>query len=150
MDARLERLSQLADKISSYEINRTSNKKHLEQLYEKLKINEKVENFDRLFDYKAINLSGISLKDAHVGEIQTGKYVQIIAIAYINERGKMRPKNINLRYFGKSDHLEEGQKRDIVEFVLRWRLEKSYMGVDHYRKLLEAGTCQTNKQLERL
>jgi len=72
-----------------------------------------------------------------LGEITEGKYAQIIGIKYVDQEGKRRAKNINLRYFGRVEQLEKETRDLIVEFVLRWRLEKSYRGVDHYRDLVK-------------
>ena len=139
MSSKLDRLKALADKasaISTYEIERKGNLKRLRELYDALRLSEKVERFEDLFGFKAINLSAISLGGETLGKISEGKYAQIIAIAYVEEEGKKRAKNINLRYFGRVEQLDESVKKQIVEFILRWRLEKSFMGVDHYRELL--------------
>lgn len=140
MSDRLARLKALADEvsaISTYETERKRNLKRLRELYQRLRLEEKVERFDDLFRFKAINLSAISLTKENLGAVAEGKYAQIIAITYVEEEGRKRAKNVNLRYFGRADALEEGLKREIVEFVLRWRLEKSFRGVDHYRELLK-------------
>jgi hypothetical protein len=85
-----------------------------------------------------MNLAGIGLKDEHFGEIHEGKYVQIISIAYeLNSDGKRINKNTSLGYYGKSEKLEEEKKSDIIEFVLRWRYEKTFQHSDYYQKLLE-------------
>jgi len=86
------------------------------------------------------------LNGERLGAISEGKYAQIIAILSKEEEGKKRSKNINLRYFGRVENLEEGLKRDIVEFILRWRLEKSFRGVDHYRQLLKRLDSLPNTQ----
>ena len=141
MSDRLARLKALADEvsaISTYETERKRNFKRLRELFHALKLDEKVPRFDDLFRFKAINLSAISLSKESLGAAADGKYAQIIAITYVEEEGRKRAKNINLRYFGRADALEEGLKHDIVEFVLRWRLEKSFRGVDHYRELLKS------------
>ncbi len=141
MSDKLERLKALADKagaLSSYEIERKKNLKRLKELYNSLQLFEKVPDFNDLFTFKAINLSGISLVGKTLGQIAEGKYAQIIAITYVEEEGKKRAKNINLRYFGRVENLESDRKKEIIEFILRWRLEKSFMGVDHYRRLLKS------------
>ena len=140
MSDKLERLKALADKaaaIATYETERKKNLKRLEALYEKLELHDKVERFDDLFDYKAINLSGISLTEQELGKITPARYAQIIAIRYVEDRGKKRAKNVSLRYFGRVEQLDPNLKNEIVEFILRWRLEKSFRGVDHYRQLLK-------------
>ena len=138
---KLERLKALADKagaLTTYEVERKKNLKRLRALFETLQLAQKVARFEDIFDFKAINLSGISLTAENLGKIAEGKYAQIIAITYIQEGGKRRAKNINLRYFGRVEHLDPALKNDIVEFILRWRLEKSFRGVDHYRNLLKS------------
>jgi len=135
---RLKRLKALADELSSYEIERRNNLKKLAELFRELRLEEKCGGFDALFDFKAINLSGIALTQEKLGAVSEGKYAQIIGIKYVDHEGRRRARNINLRYFGRVEQLEEGLKRVIVEFVLRWRLEKSYRGVDHYRGLVKA------------
>lgn len=137
MSSKLDRLKALADELTSYEIERKRNLKRLKELFEALKLEEKSGGFTSIFEYKAINLSGINLTKESLGSVSEGKYAQIIGIKYIEEDGKRRAKNLNLRYFGRVESLEEKVKGMIVEFVLRWRLEKSYRGVDHYRELVK-------------
>lgn len=140
MSSKLDRLKALADKasaISTYEIERKKNLKRLKELFQTLQLSDKAGEFDNLFRFKAINLSAISLGTETLGKITEGKYAQIIAITYVEEEGRKRAKNINLRYFGRVENLDETVKKNIVEFILRWRLEKSFMGVDHYRELLK-------------
>ncbi|WP_201353158.1 hypothetical protein [Hydrogenimonas urashimensis] len=153
MSDKLDRLKALADKataISTYEIERKKNLNRLKALYETLRLKEKVPAFKDLFAFKAINLSGISLGGESLGKISEGKYAQIIAITYVEEEGRKRAKNISLRYFGRVEQLDESLKGEIVEFILRWRLEKSFMGVDHYRQLLKkAGRTVPAKSLLR-
>ena len=148
MSDKLERLKALADKaeaLATYEVERKKNLKRLQTLFDRLQLAEKVARFDEIFDFKAINLSGISLTAESLGKITEGKYAQIIAITYIEEEGKRRAKNINLRYFGRVENLDPALKNDIVEFILRWRLEKSFRGVDHYRNLLKTLGNRSNK-----
>jgi len=133
MESKLERLKKLTDKIVSFEIIRKENKNRLKELFFELNIDEKVKIFDDLFDFKAMNLSGISLDDENFGKLQEKKYIQIIAIKKIDKKLK----NINLRYFGRAEKIEEILKDKIVEFVLRWRLEKSFLQVEHYKKLVK-------------
>ncbi len=106
-------------------------------LYERLRIFEKSPDFNKIFIYKAMNLSGIGLKDEDFGEVRDGKYIQIIAIKYEADKdGKKRAKNISLGYFGKGETLKNEIKNEIVEFVLRWRYEKAFQNVEHYKDLL--------------
>ena len=117
---------------------RNDNIKRVEELYVKLKIFEKSPDFDQIFIYKAMNLSGISLKEDDFGEVREGKYIQIIAITYEPDKnGKKKAKNISLGYFGKAETLENILKNEIIEFVLRWRYEKAFQNVEHYKDLIE-------------
>ncbi len=140
MDNKLERLKALAkkaDAIATYEIERKRNLKRLEALYAELELAQKGGPFEGIFDYSAINLTGVSLQPENLGETFARRYVQMIAIAPYEDRGRRRSRNFNLRYFGRSESLDPTLKDKIVEFILRWRLEKSFRGVDHYRKMLQ-------------
>ena len=121
----------------AFESVREENLSVLRRLYTKLHIHDKVPEFERLFIYKAMNLSGIGLKEEDFGQIREGKYIQIITITYEPDKnGKKKAKNISLGYFGKAETIDETLKNDIVEFVLRWRYEKAFQNVDHYKALL--------------
>ncbi|MDM5270628.1 hypothetical protein PGH07_00380 [Sulfurovum sp. zt1-1] len=109
----------------------------LKALYNMLGIFEKSPDFDKIFVYKAMNLSGIGLKEEDFGEVREGKYIQIIAITYEPDKnGKKKAKNISLGYFGKAEALEADRKNNIIEFVLRWRYEKAFQNVEHYKYLI--------------
>jgi len=109
----------------------------VQNLYEKLKIFEKSPNFNNIFMYKAMNLSGIGLKEEDFAEVREGKYIQIIAITYEPDKnGKKKAKNISLGYFGKAETLDKTLKNEIIEFVLRWRYEKAFQNVEHYKELI--------------
>lgn len=130
---KVKRVEELLSSLNTTDVIRKKNFKRLYELYQILKINEKVGEFNELFSFLAINLTGISLQKDNFGAILPKRYVQIIAIT----RVERKMKNISLGYFGKSEKLEASQKFKIVEFVLRWRLEKSFMNVDEYINLLE-------------
>ena len=116
---------------------RADNILRVQTLYEKLKIFEKSPDFDTVFAYKAMNLSGIGLKEENFGAIREGKYIQIIVITYEPDKnGKKKAKNISLGYFGKSETLDVVLKNEIIEFVLRWRYEKAFQNVAHYKDLI--------------
>ena len=116
---------------------RIDNIARVKTLYEKLKIFEKSPDFDNIFIYKAMNLSGIGLKDEDFGQVREGKYIQIIAITYEPDKnGKKKAKNISLGYFGKAETLDDRLKNEIVEFVLRWRYEKAFQNLVHYEDLI--------------
>ena len=116
---------------------RAQNIARVKALYEKLKIYEKSPDFENIFMYKAMNLSGIGLKEEDFGEVREGKYIQIIAITYEPDKnGKKKAKNISLGYFGKAETLAPVLKNEIIEFVLRWRYEKAFQNVEHYKDLI--------------
>jgi len=121
----------------SFDHVREENIKRVKTLYEKLKIFEKSPDFDNIFVYKAMNLSGIGLKEEDFGEVREGKYIQIIAITYEPDKnGKKKAKNVSLGYFGKAETLDVTLKNEIIEFVLRWRYEKAFQNVEHYKDLI--------------
>jgi len=135
MSSALDRLKNLTNKISSYEMARKENLKILEDLFLELKINEKVQNFKELFEFKAINLSGASLVKETLGEIKKGKYLQVLAISYDKE-AVVKSKNISLAYFGRVENVEEDLKNSVIEFIIRYRFEKSFMTLEHYHDML--------------
>lgn len=137
MSSALDRLKNITNKISSYERTRKENLARLQELYKELKIDEKVEYFSNLFDFKAINLSGVSLSNESLGEIKEGKYLQILAIGY-DKDAVVKSKNISLGYFGKAQSVDALLKDTIVEFVVRFRFEKSFMTLEHYHTMLES------------
>ena len=116
---------------------RDNNILRIKILYENLNIFEKSPDFSKIFIYKAMNLSGIGLKEEDFGEVREGKYIQIIAITYEPDKnGKKKAKNISLGYFGKAETLEPTLKNEIIEFVLRWRYEKAFQNLEHYKDLI--------------
>ena len=122
---------------AGFENIREENIAKVKTLYEKLKIYEKSPNFDDIFIYKAMNLSGIGLKEEDFGVVREGKYIQIIAITYEPDKnGKKKAKNVSLGYFGKAETLDPKLKNEIIEFVLRWRYEKAFQNVEHYKDLI--------------
>lgn len=137
MSSALDRLKNLANKITSYEKVRKENMLILKSLFEDIGISQKVEKFEDIFEFKAINLSGASLQDDSLGEIKKGKYLQILAISYDKE-AKVKSKNTSLGYFGKSESVESELKDKIVEFIIRYRFEKSFMTLEHYNGMLNS------------
>lgn len=122
---------------SGSDATRRENIVRVKTLFEKLNIYKKAPDFDNIFKYKAMNLSGIGLKEEDFGEVREGKYIQIIAITYEPDKnGKKKAKNISLGYFGKAETLELALKNEIIEFVLRWRYEKAFQNVEHYKDLI--------------
>lgn len=137
MSSALDRLKNLTAKISSYELARKENMTALRQLFERLEIGAKVPQFNEIFEFKAINLAGISLASEDLGTIKEGKYVQIIAIRY-DKTSSVKNKNISLAYFGRAEKVDPALREEIISFVLRWRFEKSFMTLEHYHHMLES------------
>jgi len=136
MSSALDRLKNLTNKISSYELERKQNRIKLQSLYLELGIDKKVAIFEDIFSFKAINLSGASLLEENLGEIKEGKYLQILAIRY-DKTAKVKSKNSSLAYFGRAENVELGLKDKVVEFIIRYRFEKSFMTLEHYYDMLE-------------
>ncbi len=137
MSSALDRLKALTSKISSFESSRQENMTRLKELYEQLKIDEKIPCFEDLFSYKAMNVTGISLQAEDLGAIKENRYVQIICISYDKEAKGQKSKNSSLGYFGRSDAIDEGLKKSIVKFILCWRFEKSFMTLEHYNDMIQ-------------
>jgi len=135
MSSALDRLKNLTKRISSYETARKENLKILENLYTQTGIDKKVENFLDLFEFKAINLSGASLLNDNLGEIKKGKYFQVLAISY-DKTAIQKSKNISLAYFGKAENVDEKLKDMVVEFIIRYRFEKSFMTLENYYAMI--------------
>ncbi len=135
MSSALDRLKNLTNKISSYEMARKENLKVLEALFNELHVDNKVSTFQELFDFKAINLSGASLIHENLGEIKEGKYLQVLAISYDKE-AVVKSKNISLAYFGRVENVDVELKNKVVEFIIRYRFEKSFMTLEHYHDML--------------
>jgi len=135
MSSALDRLKNLTNKISSYEMARKENLKILEDLFNELEIFKKVENFSNLFDFKAINLSGASLLSENLGDIKEGKYLQLLAIAY-DKDALVKSKNISLAYYGRVENVDVILKDKVVEFIMRFRFEKSFMTLEHYHDVI--------------
>ena len=136
MSKALERLKNLTKKISSYEMARKTNMQRLRELYAAVGVDKKVPCFEDIFAFKAINLSGASLLSENLGEIKEGKYLQILAISY-DKSAKMKSKNISLAYFGRVENVDTKLKDKVVEFIIRYRFEKSFMTLEHYHDMLE-------------
>ena len=61
--------------------------------------------------------------------------MQILAISYDKNAAK-KSKNISLAYFGRVENVESALKNRVVEFVIRYRFEKSFMTLEHYHDML--------------
>jgi hypothetical protein len=133
MNNALARLKELTAKISSYETTRKENYERLEELYKKLQLDQKVEDFEELFSYKAINLSAISLQKESFGAIQEGKYMQLLGIKKVDGKTK----NVSLGYFGRVENVAKEQREQVIEFVIRYRFEKSFIALENYYELLD-------------
>lgn len=136
MSSALDRLKALTSKITSFEGSRKENLVKLRELYERLKIDEKIPSFEDLFEYKAMNVTGLSLQAQDLGVIKENRYIQIICISYDKEAKGQKSKNSSLGYFGRSDSIEEAVKKDVVKFILCWRFEKSFMTLEHYNDMI--------------
>ncbi|MBN2815510.1 MAG: hypothetical protein JXQ67_02420 [Campylobacterales bacterium] len=136
MSSALDRLKNLTNRISGYEVTRKENLKSLEELFYAIGLDKKVQNFEEIFSYKAINLSGASLAPESLGEIKEGKYFQILAISY-DKNAKVKSKNISLGYFGRAELVDASLRNRVVEFIIRYRFEKSFMTLEHYYTMLE-------------
>ncbi|MEA1982550.1 MAG: hypothetical protein U9N39_03305 [Campylobacterota bacterium] len=136
MSSALDRLKNLTNKISSYELERKENLKILEKLFHEVGIDKKVKNFNELFCFKAINLSGASLLSEDLGVIKEGKYLQVLAISY-DKSAKVKSKNSSLAYFGRVESVDTLLKDKVVEFIIRYRFEKSFMTLEHYHDMLD-------------
>ncbi len=136
MSSALERLKELTSKISSYELARKENMRRLEELFSALDLAEKVGGFNDLFEFKAINLSGISLSEEDIGTIKEGKYLQVIGIKYDKE-AKVKNRNISLGYYGRVEKVDPEIRNMIVKFIIAWRFEKSFRTLEHYYTMLE-------------
>jgi hypothetical protein len=132
MSSALERLKKLSTKITSYELTRKENFERLKELFFKLKLDEKINEFETIFSYKALNLSAISLQKENFGEINEGKYLQLLAIVKVDNRSK----NISLGYFGRVENVDEKLREEILEFVIRYRFEKSFINLENYYEML--------------
>lgn len=136
MSSALERLKELTSKISSYELARKENIRTLEKLFVTLSLGEKVGDFNDLFEFKAINLSGISLSEEDIGTLKEGKYLQVIGIKYDKE-AKVKNRNISLAYYGRVEKVDPEVRNMIVKFIIAWRFEKSFRTLEHYYTMLE-------------
>lgn len=137
MSSALDRLKNLSNKISisNYELARKENISRLKELYKETGIDKKVEVFEELFNFKAINLSGASLQSENLGEIKEGRYLQVLAIAY-DKNASVKSKNISLGYFGRAENVDVEFKNKVVEFIIRYRFEKSFITLEHYHEML--------------
>ena len=136
MSSALDRLKAVTNKITSFEGSRKENMLKLKDLYLRLKIDEKISRFEDLFEYKAMNVTGLSLQPQDLGAIKENRYVQIICISYDKEAKGQKSKNSSLGYFGRSDLIDEAVKKDVVKFILCWRFEKSFMTLEHYNDMI--------------
>ena len=144
MSSALDRLKALTTKISSFETARKENMQSLKELYMHLKIDEKIPDFDSLFEYKAMNVTGLSLQAEDLGAIKENRYVQIICIAYDKEAKSKKSKNSSLGYFGRSDTIDENLKKAVIRFILCWRFEKSFMTLEHYHDMISRVNNETD------
>ena len=62
--------------------------------------------------------------------------MQLLAIGY-DKNAKVKSKNISLGYYGRAESVDVELKNRIVEFIIRYRFEKSFMTLEHYHDMLE-------------
>lgn len=136
MSSALDRLKNLTNKISGYEVARKDNLNELRKIFIEIGIDKKVDSFEELFAYKAINLSGASLLSESLGEIKEGKYLQVLAISY-DKNASIKSKNSSLAYYGRVENVDAELKDRVVEFIIRYRFEKSFITLEHYHDMLE-------------
>ena len=136
MSSALDRLKNLTNKISGYETARKENLSLLKKLFSEIGIDKKVEDFEDIFEFKAINLSGASLLSESLGEIKEGKYLQVLAISY-DKDAVVKSQNSSLAYYGRVENVDTILKDKVIEFIIRYRFEKSFMTLEHYHKMLE-------------
>jgi len=77
-----------------------------------------------------------------LGEIKKGKYLQILAISY-DKNATQKSKNISLAYFGKVENVDVKLKDMVVEFIIRYRFEKSFMTLENYYDMI--GTFEVDE-----
>jgi hypothetical protein len=56
----------------------------------------------------------------------------LLAIVKIDGKSK----NISLAYFGRVESVDEKLRDDVIEFVIRYRFEKSFINLENYYELL--------------
>ena len=132
----ISRLHTLTDALTSYETSRLANLKRLDELLSLCVLDEKYRDVKMLLEFKAMNLMGISLTEEALGEIQEGRYIQLLVIAP-KEKMDKKSTNISLGYFGKAETVLKEQVEQLTEFVLRWRYEKSFLNLNHYKNLID-------------
>ncbi len=129
---KIKRVEELLSSLKSTDTLRVKNKKRVCELFEELGLRKKIADCEELFTFVAINLMGISLQKGSIALAQPKRYAQIIGI----KKSGNGTKNVSLRYFGRAEYLNAELRKKIAEFVLRWRLEKSFLSVDHYKELI--------------
>ena len=135
MSSALERLKNITNKISGYETARKQNIEILKELFSELEIDKKIDTFEDIFEFKAVNLSGVSLNSENFGELKKGRYLQILAIRY-DKNALKKSTNISLGYFGRVENVTDELRNKVIEFVVRYRFEKSFMTLEHYHGML--------------
>jgi len=132
----ISRLHALTDELITYETSRQANLKRLDELLPVCVLDEKYRDVVTLLEFKAMNLMGISLSEEALGVIQEGRYIQLLVIAPKQMTDK-KSTNISLGYFGKAETVLKEQVANLTEFVLRWRYEKSFLNLNHYKTLID-------------
>ena len=84
-----------------------------------------------------INLPIILLKNLKVYDLNKAEIHNYKISICSNENGVRICKNISLGYLGKVQNVNPIFKDKIVEFIIRYRLEKSFMTLEHYNSMLD-------------
>ncbi len=132
MDNLAQRLEKLSTHLSGLETKREYNLKKLKKLFFELGFDKKLNSLNEFFEFKALNLSGVSLNSENFLEIYPKKYFQLIAVKKENEKSK----NISLAYYGRVDNLNKEVLYKVCEFVIRYRFEKSFRNLQNHSDLL--------------
>ena len=132
METLAQRLEKLSSHLLGLENKREYNLKKLKKLFFELGFDKKLNSLNEFFEFKALNLSGVSLSSENFLEIYPKKYFQLIAVKKENEKSK----NISLAYYGRVDNLNKEVLYKVCEFVIRYRFEKSFRNLESYNELI--------------
>ncbi len=132
MDSRLKKLEALLENLAALHKKRETNKRRLAKLFGELELDKKL-SLDELFEFSALNVTGIWLQEDNFAQVQPGRYVQLIAIP----KSKKGSKSVNLRYFGRAEKLPKELIEKISEFVVRWRFEKAFLNLEQYERVVQ-------------
>ena len=75
----------------------------------------------------------LPLQKENFAEITKGKYFQLLAITKVEGKTK----NISLAYYGRVENVEESLRQKVIEFVIRYRFEKSFINLEYYNDIVD-------------